>query len=106
VATQTDILHEAKRLLDAGRYDEARSALSPIAKHPKAKEWLAKLDARYPRKPNKARRLLLVLLVAVIIGGAVIFAKFNAELASGSRLICEQMQSTTSRDMHCAEQYP
>jgi hypothetical protein len=72
-------LSKARQLIQARRYDEARTLLKRID-HPKAKEWLAKLPPpkRSPAKKKSSgggmRFYLLILLVIVLVGAGVLFA--------------------------------
>lgn len=87
-----DRLHEAKRLINAGRYDEARRTLRPIRQHPKANEWLAKLDKKSPPK-NHVRHVLIALVLIALIGGVVTFAALRASSGAAQQQLCALLAS-------------
>lgn len=70
-------MHEAKRLIEAGRYQDARRLLKTV-NHPAAAVWLAKLDTRAPRRSR--RRLLLFTVILLILALAVVLVVANQML--------------------------
>lgn len=51
-----ETLQQAQELLQQKRYDEARALLEPIADHPTAQGWLARLEELAPRPVAAASR--------------------------------------------------
>lgn len=102
----------ASALIKAKRYNEARKLLKTI-NHPKAKEWLAKLDTIAPIKTRKSWRWLFVGLavIATCILAAFIFQQWQRHqyieerrigVSVDLKLYCEV--TTTRSDVAC-EQY-
>lgn len=59
-----DQFESARAYISAGDYDNARRILRKVD-HPKAKEWLERLDRQHP--PKRSRRRLLYGLLAVLV---------------------------------------
>lgn len=79
MATVKERMLEAQQLIKAKDYEGARAILKKV-KHPKAAEWLTRLDELAPIKP--ARRWWLWALVAVVLllvvgGGVVAVTQMN-----------------------------
>jgi len=72
---------KARELIKRKRYDEARAILKKI-NHPKAKEWLAKIDKIAPEKKSGGGRTVLVRLLLLLIVIAIAVVAFV--LLSGS----------------------
>lgn len=81
-----DQFTSAKAYIDAGDYDRARRILRSID-HPKAKEWLERLDRQRPR--NNKRRVMYVIVAALLILAACSIAFYVTQVmpASSQELI-------------------
>lgn len=64
-------LTTAKDMINARQYDAATALLRTID-HPKAREWLAKLDARKPKQPAKPKRSRKWIGVSIVLAVVVI----------------------------------
>jgi hypothetical protein len=73
-------LAEARDLIKQKRYREARALLKTID-HPKAREWLARLDVAAPKKPNRTPLIavLVILLTAIGAVGAALITSFDTQ---------------------------
>lgn len=81
-------LHEAKRLINAGRYEEARAALKPIRKNPTAADWLKKLDKRIPPRSNHLRSILLVIVIVACVIASVLVLRAGEQMQSQRAFVC------------------
>lgn len=85
-----DRLHEAKRQIVLGQYEAARRTLKPIRKHPKAREWLEKLDRKSPPK-KRLRTALVILVVLALVAAAVIVTWSSGVMADQRAFVCTQI---------------
>ena len=78
---------QARQLIREKRYHEARSILERID-HPKATEWILKLDSLTPRRwrPRITKRTVILFVVFILFLGGLIASfvianqQFNEEL--------------------------
>ena len=68
---------EAKKYIELQEYDKARKILKGV-QHPKAQEWLSKIDQRYPEKKTafdwKLPLFVVSLSIALVIVIGVAFS--------------------------------
>lgn len=71
--TISEQMAAARAYIEAGKYDDARRVLKKVD-HPKAKEWLEKLNEKHP--PKRAANWK----VAVLVAGIIVIVAFGVWL--------------------------
>lgn len=76
-----DKMLEARALIKHQEYDKARAILKTTS-HPKAKQWLAKLDEKYPSKKftMTPRKTLIAIIVVLLLFLSIFFILDNARV--------------------------
>lgn len=91
---------KAKKLIDRGRYADARKILIKID-HPTAKRWITKIDEmKPPKRTGSSRRwLLIAVIITFVIVGALI-----AVNSAQQRQIVQDAQATFVHSLELTRQ--
>lgn len=69
----------ARAYIEAGQYDDARRILKKVD-HPKAKEWLRKLNEKHPPKRTSSWKIVLLIVgIVIIVVTGVLYANDDAK---------------------------
>ncbi len=80
--TQDEQFAAAKAYIQAKEYDKARRILKRI-QHPKADEWLSKIDQMPEMKAKRRRQIVMLVLIGVSIVIIAVAATYLSQTING-----------------------